>query len=464
MSVLSRLVRFLILPKPLRVAEDLPPRGDPAWAAFEQEVDDQSRQLLRTILLSVALSALVFWPTDLFILPDDPALRRDFVIWRTGAVVCCGTPYVLLARGPLVHLRATRLAFPFVMAAIALMATMLGRRNGLDAPWFHGMLFFVMLPPAAPETIGVRTGYAAGMCLAIAGGFLGANPQNLDSPWLGPSLVNMLVIGAASIAFGHRVRVGAAITFFQRSRIAAQRAELEALNAELDARVQAQTADLRALSEHLQAVREDERAHLARELHDDLGQRLGATRYALADAHRSVVRGEAGAADQLEEVSRLLGEAAETTHAIVGGLRPPLLDQLGLHGACAWLTQQIASRANLAWDYVPAGDDRDLDEAIGLAIYRVLQEAATNVARHARASRLEVATQVSAEAVSLTVTDDGVGLGPPTPRPPGRGGVGLVGIRERARALGGELDLGVGLEGGVRLTVRLPRPCPEVVA
>lgn len=389
-------------------------------------------------------------------------MRRAFAVWRVGAAGLMGVLFVLLGRTRPVRGRAAWTALPFFMAALALMAAMLGRRDGLDSPWFHGLLFFLMLPSIAPETLGVRVAYAGGLCLAIVGGFFGFNPQNLDSPWLGSSLANMLALAATSVVAGHVVHRRAVVSYFQGARIDAQRAELEALNVELDARVQAQTADLRALSEHLQSVRERERAHLARELHDDLGQRLAATRYAVAAVRRTL--DPAGAA-QLDEVAGLLGDAAQVAHGIVGGLRPPLLDALGLHGACAWLTRQMAERAELAWEHTPAGDDADVDEDVALAIYRALQEALTNVTRHAGATRVAVATSLDDRSVTLTVTDDGVGLpASPAAPAPGRGGVGLIGLRERARALGGDLDLRPGPAGGLRLLVRLPRRRPEETA
>src|SRR5262249_35729413 len=167
--------------------------------------------------------------------------------------------------------------------------------------------------------------------------------------------------------------------YFQQRRIERYADDLRELNATLDARVLEKTEELRALTEHLEVVREEERTRLARDLHDELGQQLSAARYALADAIREQARGGSEVAELLSGTERILGAASETTRHIVNTLRPLVLEQLGLIAACEWLTRQMSTRAAAAPRFEARGDDEGIDERLGLALYRVMQEALTNV-------------------------------------------------------------------------------------
>jgi signal transduction histidine kinase len=209
--------------------------------------------------------------------------------------------------------------------------------------------------------------------------------------------------------------------------------------------------ELTALSDRLVSAQEEERRRLARELHDELGQSLTAVNTYLWLVERSVgddatLRQRLGEARHV--VSRTLGSMRELSQL----LRPSVLDDLGLipslESDLAAFERRHGVRATLTAEGLP----ERLSPALETALYRITQEALTNVARHARATRVRVALATMRGELRLEIEDDGVGL--PRAAGPGRRGLGLVGIRERARAFGGALELDDG--PGTRLRVRLP--------
>jgi signal transduction histidine kinase len=205
---------------------------------------------------------------------------------------------------------------------------------------------------------------------------------------------------------------------------------------------------LRELSASLVEAREEERRHIARELHDELGQRLTALKLemsACAMQHQVTAS---------EPVFRTLDETVAAVRRIAADLRPPMLDDLGLLAAIDWLCRQHQLRTGLQIQVrieVPA--DR-LAPALATPVYRIVQEALTNVARHAQASQAQVHLFVRAGHLVISVQDDGVGFGVGPERP--AGSFGLIGIRERALMLGGTVWMGRGEWGGAHLEVHLP--------
>jgi PAS domain S-box-containing protein len=214
-----------------------------------------------------------------------------------------------------------------------------------------------------------------------------------------------------------------------------------------------QREELQRLSASLTRAREEERRHVARELHDELGQRLSAIKLDLARKGTVESHGT-----EFEECRRnviaAVDEAMAATRRIAADLRPPMLDDLGLEAALDWLVREWAARTGVAADLRCEPIDERLSGTAATAVYRIVQEALTNVLRHARARRVEISLACESAELVVTVQDDGVGL------PPGaehkRGSSGLMNIRERARDLGGVASVRNRPGGGCRLQVRLP--------
>jgi len=208
---------------------------------------------------------------------------------------------------------------------------------------------------------------------------------------------------------------------------------------------------LRRLSADLVAAREEERRRIARELHDELGQRLTALKMQLSSLAPSRRRAQDASIAAMME---MVDDTVASVRRIATDLRPLMLDDLGLNAAIDWLSKEAARRMDVKIELdleeaaLPVGD------TAAIAIYRMVQEALTNVARHAHAKHVQIALRHKAGELILRIQDDGVGFsGESIYRP---GSHGLIGILERADMLGGSLEVGRSPSGGACLTVSLP--------
>jgi signal transduction histidine kinase len=214
--------------------------------------------------------------------------------------------------------------------------------------------------------------------------------------------------------------------------------------------------ELEDLSAKLITVQEEERRSIARELHDEVGQALTAIKVELAVAQRAV---EAGRAD-----TRSLSDARSITEGALAAVRdlshllhPVLLDDLGLPAAIEWYLRGFGRRYGIRCDFSQTGPQYRLAQDVESSSYRIVQEALTNVAKHARATVCDVRLECSDTRLRLTIDDDGVGFDDRA-RDAGneRRGLGLIGIRERATQLGGTVAIETAPGRGTRLTVELP--------
>jgi PAS domain S-box-containing protein len=211
---------------------------------------------------------------------------------------------------------------------------------------------------------------------------------------------------------------------------------------------------LRRLAHRLDEVREEELTRISREVHDELGHALTALRLDLGWLLPKLSRNREPVRRKAEETLALVDDTIDTVRRIASGLRPPVLEDLGLAAAIEGLLERFASQTGSEVELL--ADSDDVPKTARRALYRIVQEALTNIARHAQASRVRVVLQCSADLVLLEVSDDGVGI------PPGmfgrRGSLGLVGMRERAASIGGDFQVQDRPGGGTIIRVALPRP------
>lgn len=231
---------------------------------------------------------------------------------------------------------------------------------------------------------------------------------------------------------------------------------MEELTRHLERRVAEQTGELRTLATNLASVQEEERLRIAREVHDELGQvftglrlELDGLRY-LANAPSTDCRACEGAFGQIDE---LLTALHESLQSIINALRPSVLDTLGFAAAIHNLSREFERRNRIACNAEVGVDEERLGDEQSIALFRIVQEALTNVSRHARAKTVEVVFEEAPECVTLRIHDDGVGFDPSAPMPRG---CGLLGIRERARQLGGRAEISSAPGGGTRIVVSVP--------
>jgi PAS domain S-box-containing protein len=201
---------------------------------------------------------------------------------------------------------------------------------------------------------------------------------------------------------------------------------------------------LQRLSAHLQGARENERAHIARELHDELGQILTALKMDISFLH-SQYPATPEIAGKLDDMTELVDATLASVRRISADLRPTILDDLGLKAAIEWLARDFEKRHPGIVCQLALELDRPLDDgSIAIACYRIVQECITNVARHAQASKIHIMVALgSDQKLRISVQDNGRGLpAMPIPTPISTaGGFGLIGMRERVAALGGRFSL-----------------------
>jgi two-component system sensor histidine kinase UhpB len=214
---------------------------------------------------------------------------------------------------------------------------------------------------------------------------------------------------------------------------------------------------LRELSASLVEAREEERRRIARELHDELGQRLTALKLEMIACQRDHLN--LGVDERAQLMLDMLDETVASTRRIAMDLRPLMLDDLGLTEAIDWLVTEFNRRTGIEVDARLDEDVRDLPAHLSTTLYRIVQEALTNITRHARATRVSISLKACHPELQLTIEDNGVGFAQGT-RSRNPGSFGLLGIRERALMLGGRLAVGNGPEGGARLVVRVPLAQP----
>jgi signal transduction histidine kinase len=203
-------------------------------------------------------------------------------------------------------------------------------------------------------------------------------------------------------------------------------------------------------------TREEERTAIAREIHDVLGQALTALKMDVTwIGARAPADAPAALRQKLSAMSGLIDDTIVTVRRIATSLRPGVLDDLGLAAAVEWQTQEFEQRTGIPCTLRTHVDDAAFDPAMSTALFRILQESLTNVARHSRAHLVAVTLEHSGTDVVLEVRDDGIGITPADAA--NARSIGLAGMRERALLVGGRLLIS-GTEGaGTTVRVRVPR-------
>lgn len=225
---------------------------------------------------------------------------------------------------------------------------------------------------------------------------------------------------------------------------------------ELEVEARARAAELNEVYGQLQTVQEQERSRLARGLHDELGGLLLAARMDvswllrhLTDANIETRLG------RLRRVQDVLDQGIDLKRRVIEELRPTLLDNMGLVAALRWQLDEACGRAGLKCSgHFPEEEPR-VDPATAIAVFRVLQEALTNVLKHAAARRVEVTLDVDASHLRLLVIDDGKGVSPDDLARPQTHG--LAGMKHRMAAVGGTLQVGRAAGGGTEVMALVPR-------
>ena len=282
--------------------------------------------------------------------------------------------------------------------------------------------------------------------------------QPLAGSWMGvPLFARGTVAGLVALAktevdsfTEEQVRVAEAMS---------SQASVAVENAVLFEQMQASTLRMQALSRRLVEAQESERRSISRELHDEAGQSLASLRFGLRLLEREIEHG-GDVSGRVSELVRTTDAVIDGLHRLAADLRPASLDHLGLDAALRQYSRQAASKFGIAVHFKALGfTDERLPSELETALYRVVQEAMTNVARHAQATRVDILLQHGGDRVKVMIEDNGVGF---DPREVLRGEhFGLLGMRERAEALGGTMNLESAPGSGTTVVVEVASADPH---
>jgi signal transduction histidine kinase len=251
------------------------------------------------------------------------------------------------------------------------------------------------------------------------------------------------LIGSAVLAIG----LGLALAVFSSHRILS----LERLSAHRYTEAVHAREELKRLSTRLVAIQEEERRRLSRELHDEVGQSMSAMLVELGNLEASLPESN----HPLRERFSLIRRMAETTVGSVRNmallLRPSMLDDLGLVPALRWQAKEVARRTGMKVTVTAEGVSDDLPDEWRTCVYRIVQEALQNASRHAGAKHARVTVEQGPDEIRVSIQDDGVGFDPGQEK-----GMGILGMEERVRALGGSLQVQAQPGAGTVVSALLP--------
>jgi len=221
-----------------------------------------------------------------------------------------------------------------------------------------------------------------------------------------------------------------------------------------------QREQLRALAERLQWVREEDRKLVARELHDQIGQILTSIKMDMMWMARHLPDSQVEVLTRLAESIRLIEDGVKTVRTICSGLRPGVLDDLGLAAAIEWQANEFASRNSVQCLVSVPPLDLHLDGDRATATFRIFQECMTNVIRHAQAKSVSITLCQEEDNILLVVEDDGIGFCE-SDQSGAFGSLGLLGMKERAQFCGGNVQISSSLGNGTTVTIRVPVDTPR---
>lgn len=211
---------------------------------------------------------------------------------------------------------------------------------------------------------------------------------------------------------------------------------------------------LKKLSEHLQAAREEERAKIAREVHDDLGQSLTALKMDLVWLKKNRQLRHEILSEKLDSMVDVINQTIKTIQRIGTELRPKLLDDLGLISAIEWQTREFQNRSGIKCKINLSEDSVDLNNNASLTVFRIFQEALTNIARHSKADSVDITIKSTTKDFYLSIYDNGEGI--PKNKLDASTSIGIIGMKERADIVGGHVKINTDSKKGTEIIVVIP--------
>ena len=253
-------------------------------------------------------------------------------------------------------------------------------------------------------------------------------------------LRDVLIWGELTEIRGETVVIGMIVDITERKR--------------METELRQSREQLRSLSAHLQQIREEERMRIARELHDELGGFLTVLKLDLASLCKEPTTGSTSFRQKIDSMSKAIVGAIGSVRRICSDLRPSVLDHIGLTAGIGWQVEEWQAKTGIRCTMRSAIDDESIDSGRATAAFRVLQEALTNVARHAHASSVQVQLWIAEGRLRLEIHDDGCGIADRTVAE--ATSLGLLGMKERVHSYGGSVEIRGAPACGTTVDVSIP--------
>jgi signal transduction histidine kinase len=272
--------------------------------------------------------------------------------------------------------------------------------------------------------------------------------------WAGSLRMSRWITFAGAVFTMLLVGVASRLVYLYMRRRTVLTAELRDQKLQLEREVEERTRELVELSTHLQSVAEREKASLARELHDELGGLLVGARMDISWVEQHFAKNDPDLKQRLIRVQQNLSAGVDLKRRIIEELRPTLLDNVGLFAALRWQLKETCGNAGLNCTESYPEDEPPFKSEASIALFRIAQEALSNILKHANAKTVDLSVDMDEETLLMRISDDGSGI--PAGRFLASGSHGLASMRHRVRALGGRLDLRSPTSGGTLLFVQIP--------
>jgi signal transduction histidine kinase len=222
----------------------------------------------------------------------------------------------------------------------------------------------------------------------------------------------------------------------------------------MERRLEASAVELRDLTQHLEKVRETERSSIARDLHDDLGQKLTSINMDIIWLKSRIGVQSRIVEKKFQQMQILMNDTIDSIQKISFGLRPSILDDLGLQSAIIWQLREFSKSSGIGVKSFFSPKDQVIDNQISLAIFRIVQEALTNILRHSGASDVEINIKSTKKIIQVLIRDNGKGI--EQDQIENNKSFGLIGMRERVKANGGEIKITGHSGTGTEIFVKIP--------